>query len=32
VHAPFDARRLLEKLKLDYDLITEPGVTPEVQL
>lgn len=32
VHAPFDARRLLEKLKLDYDLITEPGVKPEVQL
>ncbi|MGB8973935.1 MAG: DUF72 domain-containing protein, partial [Pseudomonas capeferrum] len=32
VHAPYDARRLLEKLKLDYDLVTEPGVAPEVEL
>lgn len=32
VHAPYDARRLLEKLKLDYHLLTEPGVTPEVAL
>jgi len=32
VHAPYDARRLLEKLKLDYHLLTEPGVEPEVPL
>ncbi|WP_313432827.1 DUF72 domain-containing protein, partial [Pseudomonas sp.] len=32
VHAPYDARRLLEKLKLDYHLLTEPGVEPEVAL
>jgi len=32
VHAPYDARRLLEKMKLDYDLVTEPGVEPQVQL
>lgn len=32
VHAPYDARRLLERLKLDEDLQTEPGVEPGVQL
>jgi len=32
VHAPFDARRLLEKLELDGELVTEPGVEPEVAL
>ena len=32
VHAPYDARRLLEKLHLDHDLMTEPGVEPQVQL
>ncbi len=32
VHAPYDARRLLEKLHLDHDLMTEPGVAPEVEL
>ncbi|MDR6711527.1 uncharacterized protein YecE (DUF72 family) [Pseudomonas hunanensis] len=32
VHAPFDARRMLSKLKLDGELVTEPGVEPEVHL
>ena len=32
VHAPFDARRLLEKLELAGELVTEPGVEPEVAL
>ncbi|QCI12499.1 DUF72 domain-containing protein [Pseudomonas putida] len=32
VHAPYDARRLLEKLDLDHDLLTEPGALPEVAL
>lgn len=32
VHAPYDARRLISKLKLDNELVTEPGVTPEVDL
>ncbi|MEW5665862.1 DUF72 domain-containing protein [Pseudomonas putida] len=32
VHAPYDARRLLEKLSLDHELMTEPGVVPEVAL
>ncbi|MBK4989412.1 DUF72 domain-containing protein [Pseudomonas sp. S36] len=32
VHAPYDARRLLEKLHLDHDLMTEPGTEPEVEL
>ncbi|MCO7593788.1 MULTISPECIES: DUF72 domain-containing protein [Pseudomonas] len=32
VHAPYDARRLLERLKLDGELLTEPGVEPEVEL
>ncbi|MDF0732162.1 DUF72 domain-containing protein [Pseudomonas entomophila] len=32
VHAPYDARRLLGKLGLDGELVTEPGVAPEVQL
>ncbi len=32
VHAPYDARRLLEKLHLDFHLLTEPGVVPEVAL
>jgi len=32
VHAPYDARRLLEKLHLDHPLMTEPGVAPEVPL
>ena len=32
VHAPFDARRLLQKLALDGELVTEPGVEPEVAL
>ncbi|MGN8248245.1 DUF72 domain-containing protein [Pseudomonas sp. SMV7] len=32
VHAPYDARRLLEKLHLDHHLMTEPGVEPEVDL
>lgn len=31
VHTPYDARRLLEKLKLDYDQLTETGVEPEVE-
>ncbi|MBM3104468.1 DUF72 domain-containing protein [Pseudomonas sp. V1] len=29
VHAPYDARRLLDKLGLDGELATEPGVLPE---
>lgn len=29
VHAPYDARRLLQKLSLDHELMTEPGVVPE---
>ncbi|MGF6394588.1 uncharacterized protein YecE (DUF72 family) [Pseudomonas plecoglossicida] len=32
VHAPYDARRLLGKLGLDGELVTEPGVEPQVQL
>nr|WP_232109406.1 DUF72 domain-containing protein [Pseudomonas juntendi] len=32
VHAPYDARRLLQKLSLDHELMTEPGVVPEVAL
>lgn len=32
VHAPYDARRLLAKLNLDGELVTEPGVEPEVEL
>ena len=32
VHAPYDARRLLSKLKLDGELVTEPGVEPQVDL
>ncbi|HKS15525.1 MAG TPA: DUF72 domain-containing protein [Pseudomonas sp.] len=32
VHAPYDARRLLESLKLDDALQTEPGVEPGVEL
>ena len=32
VHAPYDARRLLQKLSLDHELMTEPGVLPEVAL
>ncbi|MBF8757213.1 DUF72 domain-containing protein [Pseudomonas guariconensis] len=32
VHAPYDARRLLEKLGLAGELVTEPGVEPEVEL
>ncbi|MBJ9975895.1 DUF72 domain-containing protein [Pseudomonas sp. S75] len=32
VHAPFDARRMLSKLGLDGDLVTEPGVEPEERL
>ena len=32
VHAPYDARRLLQKLSLDHELMTEPGVVPEVTL
>ncbi|MFJ3076516.1 MULTISPECIES: DUF72 domain-containing protein [unclassified Pseudomonas] len=32
VHAPYDARRLLDKLSLDGPLLTEPGVEPEVAL
>ena len=32
VHAPYDARRMLGKLGLDGELVTEPGVVPEVQL
>ncbi|AXO88322.1 DUF72 domain-containing protein [Pseudomonas parafulva] len=32
VHAPFDARRLLSKLGLDGELVTEPGVETEVPL
>lgn len=32
VHAPYDARRLLDKLDLNGHLVTEPGVTPQVQL
>ncbi|CAM3599007.1 hypothetical protein CCOS865_04153 [Pseudomonas reidholzensis] len=32
VHAPFDARRMLSKLKLDGELVTEPGVEPEADL
>jgi len=32
VHAPYDARRLLGKLGLDGELVTEPGVEPHVQL
>ncbi|MBF8774948.1 DUF72 domain-containing protein [Pseudomonas fulva] len=32
VHAPYDARRLLEKMHLDHELMTEPGAEPEVKL
>ncbi|MFG0866749.1 DUF72 domain-containing protein [Pseudomonas sp. FYR_7] len=32
VHAPYDARRLLEKMHLDHELMTEPGAEPEVEL
>ncbi|KPA87571.1 hypothetical protein PF66_05954 [Pseudomonas asplenii] len=32
VHAPYDARRLLADLGLDGELVTEPGVEPQVQL
>ncbi|WP_449433035.1 DUF72 domain-containing protein [Pseudomonas putida] len=32
VHAPYDARRLLDKLNLDGELLTEPGVEPQVAL
>lgn len=31
VHAPYDARRLLGKLGLDGELVTEPGVAPQAQ-
>ncbi|MNJ65578.1 hypothetical protein D3C77_615960 [compost metagenome] len=30
--APYDARCLLQKLSLDHELMTEPGVVPEVAL
>ncbi|WP_226938297.1 DUF72 domain-containing protein [Pseudomonas putida] len=32
VHAPYDARRLLGKLGLDGELVTEPGVEPQESL
>lgn len=32
VHAPYDARRLLDKLGLDGELVTEPGVEPQEPL
>ncbi|MFA7894237.1 DUF72 domain-containing protein [Pseudomonas putida] len=32
VHAPYDARRLLEKMHLDHQLMTEPGAEQEVNL
>nr|WP_314485611.1 DUF72 domain-containing protein [uncultured Pseudomonas sp.] len=32
VHAPYDARRLLEKMHLDHELMTEPGTKPEIEL
>nr|WP_279153127.1 DUF72 domain-containing protein [Pseudomonas mosselii] len=32
VHAPYDARRLLAKLGLDGELVTEPGVEPQEPL
>ncbi|MNH42383.1 hypothetical protein D3C79_1040710 [compost metagenome] len=32
VHAPYDARRLLDKLGLDGELVTELGVEPQEPL